>query len=267
MADVLLKDITGKDTPYEGVETVSLRSTDGGTETFVSERLIQKQEQADWAETDTTSPAYIKNKPLPEVEPIEQAQVDWNENDENSVSYIKNRPFGTIVAGTVVSEGVVNCDEPLGEGWEEHYASVDEFEIVNNMTYAIEFDGTVYEVVAQNSAIYYDNDGVYFAFVNGAFPGATALLSLQGEHMYKVALDEDIIEKIDSIYLPDDIGGVPESTASDAGKVLTVDAYGMAIWETPGLPDVTTAENGAFLRIVNGVPAWVTIPSGEEATF
>ena len=34
-----------------------------------------------------------------------------------------------------------------------------------------------------------------------------------------------------------------------------------------GLPDYTEADNGKFLRLVDGSPAWVAIPNAEEAEF
>lgn len=49
------------------------------------------------------------------------------------------------------------------------------------------------------------------------------------------------LKKIDKKYLPDDIGG--------------------------GAPDITGAKEGAFLRIVNGVAAWQSLPNVEEAKF
>lgn len=33
------------------------------------------------------------------------------------------------------------------------------------------------------------------------------------------------------------------------------------------LPSSTTADNGKFLRVVDGVAAWSTVPNAEEATF
>lgn len=83
MPDVILKDQYGEDVTYSDVDTVLL-NTEGGTATYVSEHLIQNQVQADWDETDTTSPAYIKNKPtisgssgsgLPEVTADNNGQV------------------------------------------------------------------------------------------------------------------------------------------------------------------------------------------------
>lgn len=45
------------------------------------------QNQADWAETDSTSPAYIKNKPS-----VQEFQADWDENNSLEYGYIQNKP-------------------------------------------------------------------------------------------------------------------------------------------------------------------------------
>lgn len=34
-----------------------------------------------------------------------------------------------------------------------------------------------------------------------------------------------------------------------------------------GVPNSTTSDNGKFLRVVNGIPTWVSIPNAEEANF
>jgi hypothetical protein len=46
--------------------------------------------QADWNEADTSSDAYIKNKPVIPV--FTQTQSDWNEADTSDPAYIKNKP-------------------------------------------------------------------------------------------------------------------------------------------------------------------------------
>ena len=45
------------------------------------------QVQADWTETETDNPAYIKNKPS-----VSDFQADWNNSDTNSYGFIKNKP-------------------------------------------------------------------------------------------------------------------------------------------------------------------------------
>ena len=52
--------------------------------------------QADWNETDTTDPAYIKNKP---TIPAAQIQSDWNQSSSSSADYIKNKPTIPDISG------------------------------------------------------------------------------------------------------------------------------------------------------------------------
>ena len=48
-----------------------------------------EQVQADWNETNTSSKAYIKNKP---TIPDEQIQADWNQTTSTAKDFIKNKP-------------------------------------------------------------------------------------------------------------------------------------------------------------------------------
>lgn len=48
-----------------------------------------EQVQADWDETNTDSPAFIRNKP---TIPPAQVQSDWNQSNSSAVDYIKNKP-------------------------------------------------------------------------------------------------------------------------------------------------------------------------------
>ena len=215
---------------------------------------------------------------------------------------ITGKPFGSTPSGTVLSKGTINCDAVLFESI--YYTTVEEFDIVVGATYAVEFDGTTHSIPASVDGgmpgLMYDGDGAFFVIANGFQPGSTIIASTQGTHTYKVSAAEDIVKKIDSQYLPDNIGGgsgLPESTTSDSGKVLTVGADGTAAWQTPasglptvsttddgkvlkvvsgawvaaeetkGLPAVTESDNGKFLRVVNGAAAWQTVQNAEEVQF
>lgn len=45
------------------------------------------QSQADWTETDSTSPSYIQHKPS-----VQEFQADWNEQNSLAYGYIQNKP-------------------------------------------------------------------------------------------------------------------------------------------------------------------------------
>ena len=67
---------------------------------------------------------------------------------------------------------------------------------------------------------------------------------------------------------------VPIIQKAEVGQtvlVKTVDKDGKPTeWEagvSSPVPIPTTYDNGKFLRVVNGTPAWTNIPNAEEATF
>ena len=78
------------------IETVVLEFE---SEIHVNVGASGEQVQADWNETNTDSPAYIRNKP---TIPPAQVQSNWNETDTNSKAFIQNKP--TIPAAQVQSD-------------------------------------------------------------------------------------------------------------------------------------------------------------------
>lgn len=69
--------------------------TDSTSPSYIQHKPSVQEFQADWNETNSTAYGYIQNKP----EIVGQAQADWGESDSNSPSYIKNKP-GTTTSGT-----------------------------------------------------------------------------------------------------------------------------------------------------------------------
>lgn len=83
------------------------------------------QVQSDWAEADTSSPAYIANKPTIPTKtsdltndsnfitaadvPSAQVQSDWNETDSSDPAYIVNKP--TIPSGNQLLPAATSADE------------------------------------------------------------------------------------------------------------------------------------------------------------
>ena len=105
---------TGSGNSYGDVTNykVSVSSTDD-TYTFSSSTMGTEQEQADWAQTNSSAVDYIKNKPTlsavatsgdyddlenkPTI-PAAQVQSDWAQADNTQVDFIKNKPTLSTVA-------------------------------------------------------------------------------------------------------------------------------------------------------------------------
>ena len=74
----------------------------------------EAQVQSDWSVNDSSSKAYIRNKP---TIPAAQIQSDWNQTNTYSKDYIKNKP--TIknykgASGITIDDATITLDEPLG---------------------------------------------------------------------------------------------------------------------------------------------------------
>lgn len=67
----------------ESADGLNLIVNDNGSAKQIAASAVGAQ--ADFAVTDETNPAFIKNKPA-------VAQADWDETDESSAAFIKNKP-------------------------------------------------------------------------------------------------------------------------------------------------------------------------------
>ena len=74
----------------------------------------EAQVQSDWNVNDSSSKAYIRNKPSI---PAAQIQSDWNQTNTYSKDYIKNKPTikkYTGASGVTIDDATITLDEPLG---------------------------------------------------------------------------------------------------------------------------------------------------------
>ena len=74
----------------------------------------EAQVQSDWDVTDSSSKAYIKNKP---TIPAAQVQSNWNETNTSSKAYIQNKPTihnYTGASGVVINNDTITLDNPIG---------------------------------------------------------------------------------------------------------------------------------------------------------
>ena len=96
-----LKNIT--DLPVaESAEGLNLIVEDNGSAKRIAAGAVGAQ--ADFAVTDETSPAFIKNKP-------EVAQADWNQNAPSAADYVKNRThYEDVLSEYVCFEGELSLN-------------------------------------------------------------------------------------------------------------------------------------------------------------
>ena len=95
---------------------------------FITSSDIPAQQQADWTESDPTSPSYIQHKPSM---PSAQIQSDWNQNNPSEVDYIKNKPTIptktsdlTNDSGFITENQVLSFNE-IPSGWDTAHTMAD----------------------------------------------------------------------------------------------------------------------------------------------
>lgn len=245
------------------------------------------QEQADWNESDTTDPAYIKNKPtIPAAQvnadwtassgvaeilhkpsipsatsdltndsgfitasdvPSAQAQADWNESDTTDPSYIQHKP----VEKSIVAGSGISITED-----------------VSNVTFSATVDQTY-------------NSSSTNAQSGAAVAGALATVN---QVPASTALDEDKVLTVNSsgtpVWAASQGGGgtvdqtynssstnaqsgtavagalatvnqVPASTALDENKALVVNSSGVPVWSNA----VPLSTDVHAIELVNSLPA------------
>lgn len=167
---------------------------------------------------------------------------DWNQNDPSAPDYVKNRPFYTetdVVDVVPTTDVTFEADPEHPEFIVGSYVCHSSGRFIEGTLYTIVWDGKIYDCVAkkdESDSVYigndwlwygddsFDDDGTPFVFSTyldsdpdgyivecGTYPGTNATVSVC------VKAKQETVHKLDSKYLPDDIGG----TKPD--MVITID--------------------------------------------
>ena len=80
-----------------GEVTLTASDIEYSTGVSIKAKIDANAVQSDWNVSDTTSLAYIKNKPTIPASPV---QSDWNVTDTTSLAYIKNKPSVAVLGDT-----------------------------------------------------------------------------------------------------------------------------------------------------------------------
>lgn len=186
------------------------------------------------------------------IHKLTQAQYDRalaaGNIDENALYLTPDEPLAHTEHITILPETTLTFTEA---GVEDGMHLPQNLNLKAGATYLVKWNGTEYKCKCTESGgnLYLGNasyaavddrvDGDPFLILkSSALPDFTDVIAnVVGNHTLSVV--EEVVHKIDEKYLP----------------------------ETSSLPAVTTDDNGALLRVVDGKWAVVALPSAEEATF
>lgn len=151
-------DLTDKPTIPAPQVNADWNATSGLAEILNKPTIPAAQVQSDWTEADTSSKAYIQNKPplaavatsgsyndltdTPTI--ITPVQSDWTETDPDSLAYILNKP-----ASQVVNDGVTtlyqgnSASRHLFGSWSANQSSANNVYIDEGFTYIVDSDAAL----------------------------------------------------------------------------------------------------------------------------
>ena len=222
------------------------------------------QVQSDWAESDTSSPAYIANKPTIPTKtsdltndsnfitaadvPSAQVQSDWNETDSSDPAYIVNKP--TIPSGNQLLPAATSADEDkvltVDSNGDPEWAPAQTFTQVQanwNETdsSAVSFIQNKPTIPTKTSDLQNDSNYITASDVPGAQVQSDWTESNTSSPAYiahkpslaTVATSGSYNDLSDQPTIPSGNQLLPPATSSDEDKVLMVDSNGDPVWDNP----------------------------------
>ena len=241
-----LTDIEGGVPPYTSSDegkVLGVTGTTTPTLDWVSPSFAQ--EQADWTESDSSDPSYIKNKPTlatvattgaysdlsgtPTI-PAAQVQSDWAQSDNTQVDFIKNKPSIPSKTSDLTNDsGFITASDEAVKG------------VTQNGTSVVNAQG-VAEIVTRDVPSSTSSDSGKVLSVDSS--GTPVWETPSGGQSYSagngIDITNDVISaKLDGTTLTNGFNGlsvtnpVPDTTGASTGDVLSVGSTGLE-WVAPG---------------------------------
>ena len=243
----------------------TIPSIDGlATKTYVDEKIASievsggavNQVQSDWNETDKDSPAYIKNKPIISdtgvavdifCEETVVTEIDLFKKQEVTEFYSEPQYFGLYISSSFFPESG------------DTYHIVESFELEVGETYIVEWDGTEYEAVAQDASSMLPNAvglGNCTAFGLGGNNEPFIVAVQKNLCVIFVSLTEAVSSHTVRIY----------TSSSITNNVIKPELLPTLSYSS-SLPEVTDADNGKIMQVVDGVWSKVEAKDSSIATY
>lgn len=240
------------------------------------------QVQADYTQNDSSAVDYIKNRPFhSHIEKIFNQDIvatDVQIDGMSTIGYAhptsiissENMQDGNICT-VVMDDTTYTCelkDGCIGNPYVLLLSFLKELADAYNMTVE-----ELLELVYKDDDISSLNTGEPFCIIVGSSTDENGIISegtifsVEEAGTYHFDIDLDVIQKLDSKFLPE-IDALPTVTADNNGQTLSVvDGTWQVTDAASGLPSVTTADNDKVLMVVNG--AWVagSIANGDEVYY
>lgn len=180
-----------------------------------------EQVQADWDETDTTSPAYIKNKPVISGDGGASVQANWEQSDETAADFIKNKPFYEYEGREEVLPLTTYAGFYLDSSYGVYSYGVSiSYSFMVGETYIVRWDGIEHTCIAQDASILMsgsvilgnasafglsgNNEPFIIASIEGVGSNFYSLTDRQdgGSHSVQISKNATLAHQIDKKFIP-----------------------------------------------------------------
>lgn len=203
--------------------------------------------------------------------------------------FVPNLPYEEILGTKILIPDGTEITTTQSGDFAIYTANETPLTLVAGYTYKVSFDGTVYECVAREVDMYgnvfitignstivpiyeanSEGNGEPFYLISPSKGNFMFITPTAGTYYIGMTECKSEIHKLDEKFIPDSIARVSDISLSNPLTIngIVYDGSEAVTVTTPtGLPTITTSDNGAFLRVVNG--KWTTskLPNAEDGEF
>ena len=258
--------ITSSDIPLIPTKTSDLQNDSG----FITSSDIPAQVQANWNETNTSSAAYIQNKPtIPPGVIVDQTYNASSTNAQSGVAVAE--AIAAIPAAPTYSEGdgiditnnVISADvDGTTIGIDSTTHKIKSLQTIPTKTSDLQNDSgfiTSSDIPTQVQANWNESNSSSAAYIQNkpTIPAVDQTYSASSTNAQSGVAVASAVAGVNA---------VPASTSADEDKVLTVNSSGTPVWATSAVPASTPLVQGSGITITPSQND-VTISANVDQTY